>query len=100
MVRAKYWQFLTTFYLTKIFKSRTTNWYIVSQNEASLHNNVPFELKNYFYKDTVCLLILFKDAKQKLAASRFPETILLTTQKNLYPHTRTYIFCAMDNITR
>ena len=61
MVRAKYWQFLTKSYLTKIFKSRATNWYIASQNEASLHNNVPFELKNNFFKDTTCLL--FKDAK-------------------------------------
>ena len=50
MVRAKYWQFLTKSYLTKIFESRGTNWYIVSQNEASLHNNVPFELKNHFQR--------------------------------------------------
>ena len=56
MVRAKYWEFLTNFYLNKIFKSRATNWYIVSQNEAPLHGNVSFELK-----DTICLL--FKDAK-------------------------------------
>ena len=35
MVRAKYWEFLTKSYLTKIFKSRATSWYIVSQNEAS-----------------------------------------------------------------
>ena len=56
MVTAKYWEFLTKSYLNKIFKSRATNWYIVSQNEASLHGNVPFELK-----DTICLL--FKDAK-------------------------------------
>ena len=50
MVRAKYWQFLTKSYLTKIFESRGTNWYIVSQNEGSLHNNVPFELKNHFQR--------------------------------------------------
>ena len=91
MVRAKYWQFLTKCYLTKLFKSRATNWYIVSQNEASLHKDVLFELKNYFFEDTTCLL--FKDAKQKITVSRFPETVLLNTQKNLY-------FCAMDNITR
>ena len=90
MIRAKYWQFLTKSYLTKIFKFRATNWYIESQNEASLHNNLRFELKNHFFKDTICLL--FKDAKQKLTTSRFPETIFLTTQKNLCPHTRTYIF--------
>ena len=47
MVRDKYWEFLTKSYLTKIFKSRATNWYNASQNEASLHNNVPFELKNF-----------------------------------------------------
>ena len=35
MVRAKYWEFLTKSYLTKIFKSSATSWYIVSQNEAS-----------------------------------------------------------------
>ena len=51
---------------------------------------MPFELKNHFFKDTICLLV--KDAKQKLTASRFPETILLTTPKNLCPHARTYIF--------
>ena len=90
IVRAKFWQFLTKSYLIKIFKSRATNWYTVSQNEASLHKNVPFELKNHFFKDTISLL--FKDAKQKLTASTFLETILLTTQKNLSPHTRTYIF--------
>ena len=42
MVAAKHWEFLTTSYLTKKFKSRATGWYIVSQNESSLHNNVPF----------------------------------------------------------
>ena len=50
---------------------------------------MPFELKIIF-KGTICLL--FKDAKQKLIMSKFPETILLTTPKNLCPHTRTYIF--------
>ena len=50
MIRAKYWEFLTKSYLSRIFKSRATNWYIVSQNEASLHNNVPFELKNQFQR--------------------------------------------------
>ena len=50
MVRAKYRQFLTKSDLTKIFKSRATNWYTVLQNEASLHNNVPFELKNHFQR--------------------------------------------------
>ena len=50
MVRAKYWQFLIKFYLNKIFNSRVTNWYSASQNEASLHNIVPFELKNHFSK--------------------------------------------------
>ena len=56
---------------------------------------MPFELKNHFFKDTTCLL--FKDAKQKLTVSRFPETVLLTTQKNLcmgtlYICAKTYIF--------
>ena len=50
MVRAKYWEFLTKSYQTKIFKSRATNWYIVSQNRVSLHNNVPFELKSHFQR--------------------------------------------------
>ena len=50
MVRARYCQFLTKSYLTKIFKSRATKWYIVSQNEASLHNDVSFELKNHFQR--------------------------------------------------
>ena len=50
MARAKYCQFLTKSYVTKIFKSRGTNWYIVSQNEASLHNNVSSELKNHFQR--------------------------------------------------
>ena len=95
--QSKNWQFLTKSYLTKIFKSRATNWYIASQKETSLHNNVPFELKNHFFKDTTCLL--FKDAKQKLTVSRFPETVLLTTQKNLCFYKDLY-FCAMDNITR
>ena len=48
MLRTKYWAFLTESYLTKILKSRARNWFIVSQNEASLHNNVAFELKNHF----------------------------------------------------
>ena len=90
MVREKFWQFLTKSYMTKIFESRATNWYIVSQNEACLHNNVPFELKNHFFKDTICLL--FKDAKQNLTTSSFLETILFSTPKNLCPHSRTYIF--------
>ena len=50
MVRGKYWQFLTKSYLIKIFKSRARNWYIMSQNEASLHNNVSFEPKNHFQR--------------------------------------------------
>ena len=60
MVRAKYLIFMTKSYLTRIFKSTATNWYIVSQNEACLHNNVPFELKNQFER---YYLLLFKDAK-------------------------------------
>ena len=48
MVKEKYWEFLTKSYLIKYFKSRATNWFIVSQDEASLHNNVPFELNNHF----------------------------------------------------
>ena len=79
MVRAKYCQFLTKSYLTKIFKSGATNWYIVSQNEASLHNNKPFELKNHFFKDTTCLL--FKDAK-KVNSVKVSRNYPLTTQKN------------------
>ena len=59
MVIANYWIFLSKSYLTKIFKSRATNWYIVSQNEASLHNNVPFELKNQFQR---YYFLLFMDA--------------------------------------
>ena len=59
MVIANYWIFLSKSYLTKIFKSRATNWYIVSQNEASLHNSVPFELKNRFQR---YYFLLFKDA--------------------------------------
>ena len=51
MVRVKYWEPLTKSYMTKIFKSRATNRYIVSQNEDSLHNNVPFKLKNYFQRN-------------------------------------------------
>ena len=35
---------------TKIFNFRATNWYIMSQNEASLHNNVSFELKSHFQR--------------------------------------------------
>ena len=50
MVKAKYWEFLTKSYLTKIFKSRATSWYTVSQNEPSLHSKVPFELTNYFQR--------------------------------------------------
>ena len=99
MIRAKYWQFLTKSYVTKIFKSRATNWYIVSQNEASLHSNVSFELKNLFFKDTnVCYLKMKKE--KKLTTSRFPETILLTTQKKIMSPYQELYFCAMDNITR
>ena len=48
MLGARYWEFLTKPYLTKKFKSRATSWYTMSQNEAYLHSNVPFELKNHF----------------------------------------------------
>ena len=60
LIKASYWEFLTKSCLTKIFKSRASNWYSVSQNKASLHNNVPFELKNPL-QNTICLL--FEDAK-------------------------------------
>ena len=97
MVRGKLLGSSDQAYLTKIFKSRATNWYIVAQNEAPLHKNMPFELKIIF-KGTICLL--FKDAKQKLIMSKFPETILLTTPKKLMSPYQDLYFCAMDNITR
>ena len=42
------------------------------------------------FKGTIYLL--FKDSKLNLMKSRFPETLLFTSQKILCPHTRTYIF--------
>ena len=60
VVSEKYWEFLTKSYLPKYLNPEQQTWYIVSQNEVSLHNNVPFELKSHF-QSTICLL--FKDVK-------------------------------------
>ena len=43
--RANNLEFLTKSYLTKIFKSRATNWYTVSQNEKNKIKTI-FESKN------------------------------------------------------
>ena len=89
MVRAKYWEILTKSYLTKIFKSSATNWYISSQNEASLHDNVSFKLKNHFQGQYLFAISRWKIKINNVKVSRnYPPYY----PKKLRPQTRTYIF--------
>ena len=97
MVRAKYWEILTKSYLTKIFKSSATNWCISSQNEASLHVNVSFKLKNHFQGQYLFAISRWKIKINNVKVSRnYPPYY----PKKLMPPYQDLIFCTMDNITR
>ena len=94
MVRAKYREFLT-----KTFKFRATNWYILSQNEASLNNNVSFELKNHFQRYYLFAIERCKIKINNVKVSKnyppyYPKKRMSPYQGLLRD------FCAMDNITR
>ena len=97
MVRAKYWEILTKSYLTKIFKSSATNWYISSQNEASLHDNVPFKMKNHFQRQYLFAISRWKIKINNVKVSRnYPPYY----PKKVTPLYQDLYFCTMDNITR
>ena len=89
MIRTKYWEFLPTPYRPKYLTSEQQTGTLCRKMRPPYTTMCLLNWKVIF-KDNICLL--FKDAKWKLITSRFPETILLTTQKNLCSHTRNYIF--------